>query len=436
MFLNPTNLKILINSIILFFILITVGIVIYKMKFETAGYKYIFILYILFWIPVILVRPYRGTIQSEIDDLIKWLPLMMYGLIGVFIRPLMDFFSLYFKNRKIVIQSAILIIFTTYLPIIFIQNTATNVIQTIGVGIGASIIGVYELLFKEQYGKSKALLTVSILAIPPLVADFIAAPIQSIITSYAKENVEVGYDISRLSILWIVGAVIFVVVFAMSFFIKENRSFIGEPFSNKIIENKNDNMNFFIICLIGAIILFIKFGNSGSVGTTRLQQLGEISNSDVSGYEGYLSTVFSSFQLMGTFLFGYLAIKNISNLKIFIIGISIWFIYHLISMFYFNPVFFITIHALNGFAYGILYNLLLGYVLSLSFKKAMITPMGIYQSILAIGITASNFFTTFISTNIKLDIKESTIIIDSSIIALLLISLSLFIYVEKKNKLN
>ncbi|MGL5591498.1 MAG: MFS transporter [Mycoplasmoidaceae bacterium] len=434
MFLNPTNLKILINCIILLFVLIVTVVVMLKLKFNNPFYKYLFILYIVFWIPVMLVRPYRGTIQSEIDNLIKWAPLMVYGLIGVFARPIMDFFGLYLRNRKLVVQSSVALILISFIPMVIIQTTATNIIQSIGVGIGASIIGTYELLFKEQYGKSKTLLTVSILAIPPLVADFITSPIQSAIVSYAKGPD--GYDLSKMSIMWIIGLVFLVVVFVMAFFIKENRQFVGEVLGNTLIEKKDQKINFALICLVGAIVLFVKFGNSGSVGTTHLQQLGIYADMDVSAYEGYLSTVFSVFQLFGTLLFGYLVFKKTANIKIFLIGLSIWITYHLISLFYFNPIFFISIHSLNGFAYGLLYNLLLGYVLSLSFNKKYYTPMGIYQSINAIGITFSNFFTTFISNNIKeLNLKDSVFIINSTIIAFLIVSLLLFIYVDKKKKM-
>ena len=434
MFLNPTNLKILINCIILLFVLIVTVFVMIKLKFNNPFYKYLFILYIFFWIPVMLVRPYRGTVQSELDNLIKWAPLMLYGLIGVFARPIMDFFGLYLRNRKLVVQTSVALILLSFIPMVFVQSTATNIIQTIGVGIGASIIGTYELLFKEQYGKSKTLLTVSILAIPPLFADFVTSPIQSAVVSFAKNTN--GYDLSKLSILWIIALVFLVIVFVMAFFIKENRQFVGDNFENKVLEKRDEKINFGLICLIGAIILFVKFGNSGSVGTTHLQQLGVFTNMDVSAYEGYLSTVFSVFQLLGTLLFGYLVMKNTSNIKIFVIGLSVWIFYHFISILYFNPIFFISIHSLNGFAYGLLYNLLLGYVLSLSFNKKYFTPMGIYQSILAIGITVSNFFTTFISNNIEsLKLRDSIFIIDSTIIIFLVISMFLFLYVDKNKKL-
>ena len=59
--------------------------------------------------------------------------------------------------------------------------------------------------------------------------------------------------------------------------------------------------------------------------------------------------------------------NDTSNIKIFVIGLSVWIFFKFISFLYFNPNFFISIHSLYGVAYGLLYNLLLGYVFTESF---------------------------------------------------------------------
>jgi hypothetical protein len=93
------------------------------------------------------------------------------------------------------IYLAIIIGGITFIPIIFVQSVTTNVIQSLGVGIGASMIGTYQLMFNEQYGKSKQFLTISLLSIPPLMADFISSAIQSTISSIAnidyKNNLQI-----------------------------------------------------------------------------------------------------------------------------------------------------------------------------------------------------------------------------------------------------
>jgi cyanate permease len=53
------------------------------------------------------------------------------------------------------------------------------------------------------------------------------------------------------------------------------------------------------------------------------------------------------------------------------------------------------VHILNGFAYGIVYNLILGFILQKTFKTQKSSPMGVYQSVLSIGITLSTLFTTW-----------------------------------------
>jgi hypothetical protein len=106
-----------------------------------------------------------------------------YGFIGILARLFADYLTFLKDNRKAMIYLALVIGLITYIPILIFPCTATNVIQSLGVGVGASMIGTYQLMFNEQYGKSRQFLTVSLLSIPPLLADFIASAIQSIFSS-------------------------------------------------------------------------------------------------------------------------------------------------------------------------------------------------------------------------------------------------------------
>ena len=110
---------------------------------------------------------------------------MVYGLVGIFIRPFVDYIAMTFRSRKLILYSAVIIGIISFIPISIQQTTLTNTIQSIGVGVGANMIWTYELMFKEQYTKNRSFLTVLIMAFPPLIADFIAAPVQSIIKVYA-----------------------------------------------------------------------------------------------------------------------------------------------------------------------------------------------------------------------------------------------------------
>lgn len=61
-------------------------ILIRKLNFEQKGYKSLFILYTIFWIPLMLLRAVTGTFESSAlqDNVWLWLPLASYGFIGIF----------------------------------------------------------------------------------------------------------------------------------------------------------------------------------------------------------------------------------------------------------------------------------------------------------------------------------------------------------------
>ena len=94
-----------------------------------------------------LVRSYRGTLNNdlEVDPKLMWVPLSIYGFVGIGIRPLFDFLGTYFRSRKLIVYIALLLQIATFIPVVVAPSFATNVIQTIGVGIGASCIGSFSL---------------------------------------------------------------------------------------------------------------------------------------------------------------------------------------------------------------------------------------------------------------------------------------------------
>lgn len=401
-------LEITINSIIFVIVFSCSLLFVFKLKNVTKGYKIFFISYVVFWIPLKLLRDYTSIIQNEINPHIVWLPLVMYGLVGIFIRPIADWLSLYIKNRKIILYMAVSIGIITFIPIIIYPSTETNIVQSVGVGIGASMIGTYELMFKEQYTKSKSFLTVSIMAFPPLIADFISAPIQSTI-KIISSNTNQTLNLNIFIYLWVVGIVFYVITFIILFFVKEDRSKIGTTLNNiQLSGDKNKSsiksiFLFVLVCLTGFFISFIKFSNSGSIATLTIQNLAQNMGikDKIASIQAYLSTIFSLAQLLGTVFVANFLVKKTNKLISFSVGISLWILFQLIVIFNQNPYVYFGVSFFNGFAYGILYNLVLAYVLSMSFKTNKITSMGIYQSILSIGIASSSFLIPFLKDVLK-----------------------------------
>lgn len=429
---NDLYISLIVNIIILLVVFSLSIYFIFNLKNVSKGYKIFFISYIIFWIPLKLLRDYTSVIQRDIDDTIIWLPLMMYGLVGIFIRPLSDWLSLFLKNRKIILYLAIFIGIVTFIPILIVQNTTTNIIQSIGVGIGASMIGTYELMFKEQYTTNKSFLTVSIMAFPPLIADFISAPIQS---SIKLISIDKTSEWNYLAILWAIGIFFYLLTALILFFIKEDRSIIGINTNRQLETNKNSSYLFVIcLCCVGFLISFLKFSNSGSIATLVISQLSpEVDPNIRTNLQAYISTVFSLSQLLGTIFLAVVLVKKTNKIQAFTLGIITWIIYQLIIAFNENIYVYFISATLNGFSYGILYNLILAYVLTLSFKNGKIAPMGIYQSILSAGITLSTFSITYIK-GVYNNNNNASMIINLSLIAGMILLYALYICVHQLDK--
>ncbi|MGL4951478.1 MAG: hypothetical protein ACRC4L_00685 [Mycoplasma sp.] len=431
--LDNSQIKVIVNIVIL--VVIALGSFFYlrSLNIKEKGYRYLFVVYIVSWISPMLLRSYSGTMQNLINIDYTWIVLASYGIVGIFSRTFADYINFKFKSRKTFLYLSAIIQLAMYIPIIIAPSTTASIIQSIGVGIGASCIGSFQLLFKEQYSKKKAFLTVSILSIPPIIADLLTAPLQSIVMSIANEEKTTNPDI--LKYLWVIGIIFTTLSFIMIFFVKEEKKFFNSSKTNEFIFKK-DGSEFIILCFLGMLITFIKFSNSGSVGTLHLQTLGKLSGNDTSGYEGYLSVIFSISQLIGSVMIGSFLVRRFTNSVVFLIGSTAWLTYSMSVMFVTNPIAYFLLHSLNGFAYGILYNFILGTVLSSSFKTSKITPMGIYQSLLACGIALSTGFTQFIRNNLKINYYYANIIIDSIIVSVILVMVITYILYEKKLKKN
>ncbi len=447
-------------NLTIFFVLIFISaflLIWYRKK--SKGFNLIFIFYLLFWIPIFLGRDFRSKMNNAIINSGIYLAsstitmvMIGYGFVGIFARIFADYWSYLFKYRKVFLYFAILVNIACFIPIICVQNGATNIIQVIGVGVSASCIGTVELLFKQK-SNNKAFLSVSLLSIPPLLANFITAPIESTFTvlSSSVNSVTNKLELNRPDILkymWVIGLVCLLICFVLVIFIKE-RKIYHENWDYKKVYNfkektrANQIIYFAIVSFIGALIMFVKFSNSGAIGLNHLKVLAEYNNTNSSAYEGYLSLIFSLAQLAAGVLVGTLLIRKMNVTKIFSLGCGIWITYLISVIFIKNPYAFFAIHALNGFAYGILYNLLLALILNISINTSKVTSMGIYQSILSIGIMCSGWFTTWMKeilpkNNTEVYFHNSMIVnvvLIFSIFLAFLVFLFLSLYLKKNDKI-
>ena len=397
-------IKIIINLSILIVCVIGTTILVWKTKFEDNNYRLLFVLYTLCWIGPMILREYTSQIHTKMykDDLIfsslLWIPLSAYGIIGLFWKPLTDLLSYKFKSRKKVIYVSLLFQFICYIPLFVRPCFATNIIQSIGCGVGASIIGLFNLMFNEQHAKKKIFLTATLLSLPPLVAEFISSVIQSLITSFipANANNEQFIDITKW--LWMIAIIFLVIATILAIFVKENVSLIYQD--NKYrqpVKQSNDWIALVFLCLIATITSFTKFTTSGPASLTQLDFIGTkwYGKNSMNGYDGYLSVFFTIGQIGGNLLTGYIFNKKFSKMTMFVAATIIWafFVIATSSFGLLNPGLFMVLNILNGFAFGIVYNIIVSIIFNKYFRKTnRFTPINMYNTFLSIGIVASTWF--------------------------------------------
>lgn len=433
------KISLIINVVLFLFALIISIIFFWRIKFENKGYKKLFVFYSIFWLPIFLVRSYRGTLHNDLalDRNLLFLPLSLYGFVGIFFRPLFDYLGIRFKSRKKVVFAALLLQLATFIPIIIKPSFATNLIQTIGVGIAASCIGSFSLWFNEQHAKEKPFLAISILSIPPLIADFVASPVQSLVRTLAITTQRTA-DVNITKYLWLIGLIVILINIVFWWFLRENPQFVGlkkhDP-KDIIDGSPNKIYCFIVVILFAGIVIFTKFATADGIAQITLQQL--VGNSNSAPYEGYLSSVFSAAQLLGGVLMGVVGVKYFDKWMVALIGSIFFVLYNTSMILLINSTsvptltkggIYLGIQAISGFGYGILYNLLIAHALSYGFKNNKITPIGINQTMASIAITSANFFTTFIRDKISSDFVKANTVISYILIGTVLAGLSLYFF--------
>lgn len=426
------NLTAILVSLTIFLITACIAAIIFwKIKIPSKNYKLLFIFYTFFWLPLMLVRSYRGTLHHdlELNPALLFIPLSIYGFVGIFLRPFFDWFGAYFKSRKAIIFFALWIQLLTFIPVAIAPSFTTNIIQAIGVGVGASCIGSFSLWFNEQHTKTKPFLTISILSLPPLLADFLASPVQVLIRTTAPygrihPTVKIHADPQWTAYLWVIASILVLINFIIGYFVKENPEFVGlQKNQHKfIIHNQWQWIMLIGIIVVGASIDFTKFATAGAIAVTTIQKIAGSFNTRF--FDGYITSIFSFFQLIGGILMGLVGIRYFSKLIIYLFGTIFFISYQIVVIVItanvhntFNSgLYYLIAQSLNGFGYGVLYNLLIAHVLSLGFKTKKFSPLGLYQSLAALSIAGGTFFSSAINSFLKQDFANTQLIINITLI--------------------
>ena len=386
--------KILFSLIMIVFILILVYYL--SKKFELKKEQIIiFWILVLFWTAISIIRAYRKlyAITPIEQGGLSLTPVLAaqiaagYGLMSLIVRLPMFLASDIFKRRKVFIQIALFLLILTSFLVAFNANYLTLYLSSLSLGISATMLALFNVIFSETFSKDKAAVSVSILSIAPLLAEFMAAPIQYILTMDTYK---------QFNYMWLVSGVIALITFVLTFMMKDYRP-VDSDFSFNKVKVVLKHKSFIYICLLAVLLSFIKFSTSGA----NMIAYGKTDLNMTPLMLAYIDAVFAVPQLIAGVLVGvYLTRKwGIQKTLLFLLGCLLTF--YIIALYVNNPYIIYFSYTLNGLGYGGAYNILIALAMQYFDREYRNVSMGIYQAFFALGIYYGDYVYVWIAKHIK-----------------------------------
>ena len=386
--------KILFSLIMIVFILILVYYL--SKKFELKKEQIIiFWILVLFWTAISIIRAYRKlyVITPIEQGGLSLTPVLAaqiaagYGLMSLIVRLPMFLASDIFKRRKVFIQIALFLLILTSFLVAFNANYLTLYLSSLSLGISATMLALFNVIFSETFSKDKAAVSVSILSIAPLLAEFMAAPIQYLLTMDTYK---------QFNYMWLVSGIIALITFVLTFMMKDYRP-VDSDFSFNKVKVVLKHKSFIYICLLAVLLSFIKFSTSGA----NMIAYGKTDLNMTPLMLAYIDAVFAVPQLIAGVLVGvYLTRKwGIQKTLLFLLGCLLTF--YIIALYINNPYIIYFSYTLNGLGYGGAYNILIALAMQYFDREYRNISMGIYQAFFALGIYYGDYVYVWIAKHIK-----------------------------------
>ena len=355
----------------------------------------IFWILVLFWTAISIIRAYRKlyAITPMEHGGLSLTPVLAaqiaagYGLMSLIVRLPMFLASDIFKRRKVFIQIALFLLILTSFLVVFNANYLTLYLSSLSLGISATMLALFNVIFSETFSKDKAAVSVSILSIAPLLAEFMAAPIQYLLTMDTYK---------QFNYMWLVSGVIALITFVLTFMMKDYRP-VDSDFSFNKVKVVLKHKSFIYICLLAVLLSFIKFSTSGA----NMIAYGKTDLNMTPLMLAYIDAVFAVPQLIAGVLVGvYLTRKwGIQKTLLFLLGCLLTF--YIIALYVNNPYIIYFSYTLNGLGYGGAYNILIALAMQYFDREYRNISMGIYQAFFALGIYYGDYVYVWIAKHIK-----------------------------------
>lgn len=422
------SFALIINAILLSVVIGGTILLIWKLKLGSKNKVLLFVLFILYWMAPLMCREYTGQMHIHQNNgdggSMLWIPLTVYGFAGLAWRPLTDVISYKMNSRKNIIFISLALQLVTIWPMfVWPGSFAANIIQSIGTGVGASGIGLFNLMFSEQEHHRKIFTTVSILALPPLIAECITSCMEAVLCGLVPEHgvqahtADITVYLDYLKYLWLFAIIFIVVSFIITFFIKEEKRYLFKDHKGvEVVYNWRDGWVVALLCLTGICFIFVRWVTAGPSSVTQLIYISvgpdvippnailpDKIMSEVKYFEGYLSLMFAFGQMIGAIFAALMLSKHHDNGKwvLVLIGFFIWAIYLVTNEQIINPHVFFWTNMLNGIGYGLIYPVLIGIMLNKHYKIVrIITPIGLFNTAMAVGVIGGSLFNNIIKGDV------------------------------------
>ena len=385
--------KILFSLIMIVLILVLVYYL--TKKFELKKDQIIiFWILVLFWSAISIIRAYRKlyAITPVENGGLSLTPLLAsqiaagYGLMSLIVRLPMFIASDIFRRRKIFVQISLFLLIVTSFLVAFNGSYTTLYLSSLSLGISATMLALFNVMFSETFSKEKAALSVSILSVAPLLAEFIAAPIQYIFTIN---------EYKHFNYMWIVSGILAVVTFVLTFMMKDYRP-VNSGFSFDKVKVVLKHGSFIYVCIMALLLSFVKFATSGA----NMIAYGKTSLGMSPLMLAYMDAVFAIPQLIAGVLVGvYFTRKwGLQKTLLFMFGCALAF--YIIALYVNNPYIIYFSYILNGLGYGGAYNVLISLAMQYFDREYRNVSMGIYQAFFALGIFYGDYVYVWIAKHV------------------------------------
>ncbi|WP_304127783.1 MFS transporter [Gemella sanguinis] len=385
--------KILFSLIMIVLILVLVYYL--TKKFELKKDQIIiFWILVLFWSAISIIRAYRKlyAITPVENGGLSLTPLLAsqiaagYGLMSLIVRLPMFIASDIFRRRKIFVQISLFLLIVTSFLVSFNGSYTTLYLSSLSLGISATMLALFNVMFSETFSREKAALSVSILSVAPLLAEFIAAPIQYIFTIN---------EYKHFNYMWIVSGILAVATFILTFMMKDYRP-VNSGFSFDKVKVVLKHGSFIYVCIMALLLSFVKFATSGA----NMIAYGKTSLGMSPLMLAYMDAVFAIPQLIAGVLVGvYFTRKwGLQKTLLFMFGCALAF--YIIALYVNNPYIIYFSYILNGLGYGGAYNVLISLAMQYFDREYRNVSMGIYQAFFALGIFYGDYVYVWIAKHV------------------------------------